>query len=135
MALVVRREKELHHEKFLDLLEEVEIHVIDMLIRILTRKNPKNPDRAGRVKKLLNPLRTQVRAVRFGTPPDFEDGLVEVRNRRLGSAILSYPQLVALLAQARDGRHLTQLGNAEIRAAKKLRKLTRKDNSESEKLL
>jgi hypothetical protein len=31
-------EKELDHEKFLDLLEEVEIHMIDMLIRILTRK-------------------------------------------------------------------------------------------------
>jgi hypothetical protein len=31
------------------------------------------------------------------------------------------------MAQAKDGRHLTQLGNAEIRAAKKLRKLTRKD--------
>jgi hypothetical protein len=38
------------------------------------------------------------------------------------------------MAQAKDGRHLTQLGNAEIRAAKKLRKLTRKDNSQSEKL-
>ena len=102
-----------------------------MLIRILTRQNP---DKAGRLKKLLNPLRTQVRAVRLGTPPDFEDGLVEVRNRRLGSVILSYHQLVALLAQAKDGRHLTQLGNAEIRAAKKFRKLTRKDISESEKL-
>jgi hypothetical protein len=99
--------------------------VIDMLIRILTRKNPKSPDRAGRVKKLLNPLRTQVRVVRFGTPPDFEDGLVEVRNRMLGSAILSYHQLVALMTQAKDGRHLTQLGNAEIRTAKKFRKLTR----------
>ena len=108
--------------------------MIDMLIRILTRKNPKNLDRAGRVKRLLNPLRTQVRAVRFGTPPDFEDGLVEVRNRRLGSVILSYHQLVALLAQAKDGRHHTQLGNAEILAAKKFRKLTRKDFSESEKL-
>jgi hypothetical protein len=62
--------------------------------------------------------------VRFGTPPDFEDGLVELRNRRLGSVILSYRQLVALMAQAKDGRHLTQLGNAEIRAAKKFRKLT-----------
>jgi hypothetical protein len=124
-------EEELDHEKFLDLLEEVEIHVIDMLIRILTRENP---DRASRLKKLLNPLRTQVRAVRFGTPPDFEDGLVELRNRRLGSVILSYHQLVALMAQAKDGRHLTQLGNAEIRAAKKFRKLTRKDIPESEKL-
>jgi hypothetical protein len=108
-VLVGRVEKELDHEKFLDLLEEVQIHVIDMLIRFLTRKNPKSPDRAGRVKKLLNPLRTQVRAVRFGTPPDFEDGLVEVRNRRLGSVILSYHQLVALMAQAKDGRHFTQL--------------------------
>jgi hypothetical protein len=27
------------------------------------------------------------------------------------------------MAQAKDGRHLTQLGNAEIRAAKKFRKL------------
>jgi len=62
-------EKELDHEKFLDLLEEVEIHVIDMVIRILTRKNP---DRAGLAKKLLNPLRTQVRAARFGTPPDYD---------------------------------------------------------------
>ena len=114
-------EEELDHEKFLDLLEEVEIHVIDMLIRVLSRKNPKSPDRAGRVKKLLNPLRIQVRAVRFGTPPDFEDGLVEVRNRRLGSVILSYQQLVALINQAKDGRHLIQLGNAEIRAAKKFR--------------
>lgn len=84
--------------------------------------------------KLLNPLRTQVRVVRLGTPPDFEDGLVEVRNRRLGSVILSYHQLVALINQAKDGRHLTQLGNAEIRSAKKLRNLTRKDNSKSEKL-
>jgi len=116
-----RVEKELDHEKFLDLLEEVEIHVTDMLIRILRRRNPKGPNTAARVKKLLNPLRTQVRAVRFGTPPDYEDGLVELRNRRLGSAILSYHQLVALIAQAKDGRHLAQLGNAEIRAAKKLR--------------
>ena len=83
----------------------------------------------GRVKKLLNPLRTQVRAVRLGTPPDFEDGLVEVRNRRLGSVIISYHQLVALIHQAKDGRHLAELGNAEIRAAKKFRKLTRKDSS------
>ena len=120
-------EKELDHEKFLDLLEEVKIHVIDMLIRILTRKNP---ERAGFAKKLPNPLRTQVRAVRFGTPPDFEDGLVELRNRRLGSVILSYQQLVALMAQAKDGRHLIQLGNAEILAAKKLSKLTPKDKSE-----
>jgi len=97
-----------------------------MLIRILTRQNP---DKAGRLKKLLNPLRTQVRVVRFGTPPGFEDGLVEVANRRLGSVILSYHQLVALIHQAKDGRHLTQLGNAEIRAAKKFRKLTRKDSS------
>jgi len=103
------------------LLEEVEIHVTDMLLRILARKSPKNPKSVSRVKKLLNPLRTQVRAVRFGTPPDYEDGLVEVRNRRLGSVILSYHQLVALIAQAKDGRHLAQLGNAEIRAAKKLR--------------
>jgi hypothetical protein len=88
----------------------------------------------ARVKRMLNPLRTQIRVVRFGTPPDFEDGLVEVRNRRLGSVIPRYHQLVALMAQAKDGRHLTQLGNAEIRAAKKLRKLTRKDNSQSEKL-
>ena len=80
-------------------------------------------DLRGRVKKLLNPLRTQVRAVRFGTPPDFEDGLVELRNRQLGSVTLSYHQLAALMAQAKDGRHLTQLGNAEIRAAKKFRKL------------
>ena len=128
-----REEKELDHGKFLDLLEEVEIHVTDM-IQILTRKCPKDPKTVGRVTKLLNPLRTQVRAVRFGTPPDYEDGLVELRNRRLGSAILSYHQLVALIAQAKDGRHLTQLGNAEIRAAKKFRKLTRKDISESEKL-
>ena len=78
---------------------------------------------------MLNPLRTQVRVVRFGTPPDFEDGLVEVRNRRLGSVILSYQQLVALINQAKDGRHLIQLGNAEIRAAKKFTKLTRKDSS------
>ena len=59
--------------------------------------------------------------VRFGTPPNFEDGLVEVRNRRLGSVILSYQQLVALINQAKDGRHLIKLGNAEIRAAKKFR--------------
>jgi hypothetical protein len=70
----------------------------------------------ARVKRMLNPLRTQIRVVRFGTPPDFEDRLVELRNRRLGSVILSYHQLVALMAQAKDGRHLTQLGNAEIRA-------------------
>jgi hypothetical protein len=76
------------------------------------------------VLKMLNPLRTQVLVVRLGTPPDFEDGLVEVRNRRLGSAILSYHQLVALINQAKDGRHLTQQGNAEIRAAKNFRKLT-----------
>jgi hypothetical protein len=69
------------------------------------------------------------------TRPDFEDGLVEVRNRRLGSVILSYHQLVALINQAEDGRHLTQLGNAEMRAAKRFRKLTRKDSSESPKLL
>ena len=90
--------KELDQEEFLDLLEEVEIHLIDMLIRVLRRKNP---DRAGRVRRLLDPLRTRVRAVRFGTPPDFEDFLVEVRNRRLGSVILSYHQLVALMAQAK----------------------------------
>jgi hypothetical protein len=78
---------------------------------------------------MVNPLQTQVPVVRFGTPPDFQDGLVEVRNRMLGSAILSYHQLVALMAQARDGRHLAQLGNAEIRAAKKFRKLRRKDIS------
>ena len=128
-------EKELDHEKFLDLFEEVKIHVIDMLTRLLARKNPKSPDRACCVKKLLNPLRTQVRAVRFGTPPDFEDGLVELRNRWLGSVILSYQQLAALMAQAKDGRHLTQLGNAEIRTAKKFRKLTRDDSFESEKRL
>ena len=122
-----RAGKELDHAKFLDLLEEVEIHLVDMIIRILTRKNP---ERAGRVKKLLNPLRTQVRAVRLGTPPDFEDGLVELRNRRLGSAILSYHQLVALMAQAKDGRHLAQLGNAEIRAAKKFRKPTYSEPSD-----
>jgi hypothetical protein len=58
--------------------------------------------------------------LRLGTPPDFTDGLVEVRNRRLGSVILSYHQLIALINQAKDGRHLTQLGNAEIRAAKKI---------------
>jgi hypothetical protein len=73
--------------------------------------------------------------VRLGTPPDFEDGSVEVRNRRLGSVILSYHQLVVLINQAEDGRHLTQLGNAEIRAAKKFGKLTRKGSSESLKLL
>ena len=78
-------QKELDHKKFLDLLEEVEIHLTDMLIRILRRRNPKGQNTAARVKKLLNPLRTQVRAVRFGTPPDYEDGLVELRNRRLGS--------------------------------------------------
>ena len=87
------------------------------------------------MKKMLNFLRTQVRVVRFGTPPDFEDGLVEVRNRWLGSVILSYHQLVALMAQARDGRHLIKLGNAKIRAARKFRRLTRKDNSESKRLL
>ena len=43
--LAGRVEKELDHEKFLDLLEEVEIHVTDMLIRILTRRNPKSPNR------------------------------------------------------------------------------------------
>ena len=84
---------------------------------------------------MLNPLRTQVRVVRLGTPPDFEDGLVEVRNRRLGSVILSYHQLVALINQAKDGRHLTQLGNAEIRAAKKIQEIDAKRNSESLKLL
>jgi len=78
------------------------------------------------VLKMLNPLRTQVRVVRLGTPPDFEDGLVEVRNRRLGSVILSYHRLVALINQAKDGRHLTQLGNAEIRAAKKFREIDAK---------
>jgi hypothetical protein len=93
----------------------------------------KSPNSGGRVQKMLNPLRTQVRVVRFGTPPDFEDALVEVRNRMLGSAILSYHQLVALMARARDGRHLTQLGNAEIRAAKKFRRLTGKDSSETQK--
>ena len=67
------------------MLEKVEIHLIDMFIRVLRRKNP---DRADRVRRLLDPLRTQVRAVRFGTPPDFEDGLVELRNPRLGSVIL-----------------------------------------------
>ena len=109
------------------MLEKVEIHLIDMFIRVLRRKNP---DRADRVRRLLDPLRTQVRAVRFGTPPDFQDRLVEVRNRRLGSVILSYHQLVALMARAKDGRHLIQLGNAEILAAKKLSKLTPKDKSE-----
>ena len=103
------------------MLEKVEIHLIDMFIRVLRRKNP---DRADRVRRLLDPLRTQVRAVRFGTPPDFEDGLVELRNPRLGSVILSYHQLVALMAQAKDGRHLIQLGNAERRAAKKFRKVS-----------
>jgi len=103
--------------------------VTDMLYPDSDEEKSKSPNKAGRVKKLLNPLRTQVRAVRLGTPPDFEDGLVEVRNRRLGSVILSYHQLVALINRAKDGRHLTQLGNAEIRAAKKFRKLTRKDSS------
>ena len=74
-----------------------------MLIRILTRKSPKNPKSVGRVTKLLNPLRTQIRAVRFGTPPDYEDGLVEVRNRRLGSVILSYHELVALMGASLSG--------------------------------
>ena len=60
------------------------------------------------------------------TPPDFEDGLVEMRNRRLGSVILSYHQQVALINQAEDGRHLTQLGNAEIRAAKKIQEIDAK---------
>ena len=82
-------------------------------------ESPKGPNRVGCVLKMLNPLRTQVRVVRLGTPPDFEDGLVEVRNRRLGSVILSYHQLAALINQAKDGRHLTQLGNAEIRPPKK----------------
>lgn len=126
-------EKGLHHEKFLDLLEAVEIHVTRMLYP--DSETRKSPNSGGRVQKMLNPLRTQVRVVRFGTPPDFEDGLVEVRNRMLGSVILSYHQLVALMAQAKDGRHLTQLGNAEIRAAKQLRKLRRRDNSGSDKLL
>jgi len=124
------------YEKFLDLIEEVEIHVTNMVYpdsdEEKIRKVRTGP---GRVLKMLNPLRTQVRVVRLGTPPDFEDGLVEVRNRRLGSVILSYHQLVALINQAKDGRHLTQLGNAEIRAAKKFRKLTRKDSSETLKLL
>jgi hypothetical protein len=79
--LAGRVEKELDPEKFLDLLEEVEIHVVDMLIRIPTRESP---DRASRVKKLLNPLRTQVRAMRFGTPPDFEDGLLRCVIHGLG---------------------------------------------------
>jgi hypothetical protein len=43
--LAGRVEKEFDHEKFLDLLQEVEIHVTDMLIRILTRRNPKSPNR------------------------------------------------------------------------------------------
>ena len=41
IGLAAHRDKKLDHEKFLDLFEEVEIHVIDMLIRILTRRNPK----------------------------------------------------------------------------------------------
>jgi hypothetical protein len=41
IGLVGRGEKELDHEKFLDLFEEVEIHVTDMLIRLLTRKSLK----------------------------------------------------------------------------------------------
>ena len=125
----MRAGKGIRLEKFLDFLEEVKIHVTDMLYPDSDEEKSKSPNKAGRVKKLLNPLRTQVRAVRLGTPPDFEDGLVEVRNRRLGSVILSYHQLVALINRAKDGRHLTQLGNAEIRAAKKLRKLTRKNSS------
>ena len=125
----MRAGKGIRLEKFLDFLEEVKIHVTDMLYPDSDEEKSKSPNKAGRVKKLLNPLRTQVRAVRLGTPPDFEDGLVEVRNRRLGSVILSYHQLVALINRAKDGRHLTQLGNAEIRAAKKFRKLTRKDSS------
>jgi len=125
----LRAGKGIRLEKFLDFLEEVKIHVTDMLYPDSDEEKSKSPNKAGRVKKLLNPLRTQVRAVRLGTPPDFEDGLVEVRNRRLGSVILSYHQLVALINRAKDGRHLTQLGNAEIRAAKKLRKLTRKNSS------
>src|SRR5215469_12841798 len=121
------------YEKFLDLLEEVELHLTDILYPDSDVRKVRTG--VGRVLKMLNPLRTQVRVVRLGTPPDFEDGLVEVRNRRLGSVILSYRQLVALINQAEDGRHLTQLGNAEIRAAKKFRKLTRKDSSETLKLL
>jgi hypothetical protein len=70
--------------------------------------------------KMLNPLRTQVRAVRFGTPPDFEDGLVESRIRRLGSVILSYHQLVALLAQASQpvtAQPAQQAAQPEVRRA------------------
>jgi len=52
---------------------------------------------------------------RLGTSSDLE---VLVAAEQGTSVILSYHQLVALINQAKDGRHLTQLGNAEIRAAK-----------------
>jgi hypothetical protein len=68
----------------------------------------------ARVKRMLNPLRTQIRVVRFGTPPDFEDGLVEVRNRRLGSVILSYHQLVALARVYILGIHPCRMGAGSL---------------------
>jgi hypothetical protein len=69
-----------------------------------------------------NPFRTQVRLVREGTPPDYEDALIEVSNWRLGTVIMNYGELFALLEQANDARHFVQLSAAKIRAAKRFGK-------------
>ena len=71
---------------------------------------------------MANPFRTQIQIVRRGTPPDFEDVLIEVNNRRFGRAIISYDHLLDLMEQAKDGRHFIELANAEIRAAKRFGK-------------
>jgi hypothetical protein len=69
-----------------------------------------------------NPFRTQIQMVRRGTPPDFEDALIEVSNRRFGRVIINYDRLLDLMEQANDGRHFIELANAEIRAAKRFGK-------------
>jgi hypothetical protein len=59
--------------------------------------------------------------VRRGTPPDFDDTLVEVSNVRIGRVIIDLDQLVDLMEQARDCPHFIELANASIREAEKLR--------------
>jgi hypothetical protein len=60
--------------------------------------------------------------VRRGTPPDFDDALIEVSNLRIGRVIINLDQLVDLIERATDCPHFIELANASIRKAEKLRR-------------
>src|SRR6516162_4843914 len=67
--------------------------------------------------EMNTPFRTQVQMVRRGTPPDFDDALIEVSNVRIGRVIINLGQLVDLMERARDCPHFIELANASIREA------------------